>query len=84
MGLLLDIVPNHMAISPKNPFWTDLLEFGPDSQLGEFFDIDWELCGGKKENKIILPILGKPYQRALEEGEIFLSAEEGRLSISYF
>ena len=28
MGLLLDIVPNHMAASAENPWWMDVLEIG--------------------------------------------------------
>jgi (1->4)-alpha-D-glucan 1-alpha-D-glucosylmutase len=85
MGLLLDIVPNHMAISSRNPFWMELLENGRSSPSAEFFDIDWDSCGGKEtKNKIILPILGKPYRQALEEGEILLLQEDGLLFIGYY
>jgi (1->4)-alpha-D-glucan 1-alpha-D-glucosylmutase len=41
MGLLLDIVPNHMAASPENPWWRDVLEHGKDSLFAGFFDTDW-------------------------------------------
>ena len=41
MGLLLDIVPNHMAASSENPWWMDVLENGPDSAFSSYFDIDW-------------------------------------------
>jgi len=42
MGLLLDIVPNHMCIEGQgNAYWMDLLENGPSSQYAAFFDIDW-------------------------------------------
>jgi (1->4)-alpha-D-glucan 1-alpha-D-glucosylmutase len=41
MGLLLDIVPNHMAAVIENPWWADVLEDGPGSAYASFFDIDW-------------------------------------------
>lgn len=41
MGLLLDIVPNHMAAGIENPWWRDVLEDGPGSAYASFFDIDW-------------------------------------------
>ena len=41
MGLLLDIVPNHMAAGSENPWWMDVLEDGPGSAYASFFDIDW-------------------------------------------
>jgi (1->4)-alpha-D-glucan 1-alpha-D-glucosylmutase len=41
MGLLLDIVPNHMAASLENPWWADVLEKGQGSPYAAFFDIDW-------------------------------------------
>ena len=45
MGLLLDIVPNHMAASPDNSWWTDVLEHGASSPFAEYFDIDWNTSG---------------------------------------
>jgi len=41
MGLLLDIVPNHMAASPQNPWWRDVTERGRESPFFSFFDINW-------------------------------------------
>ena len=40
MGLILDIVSNHMAVGGNdNPWWLDLLEWGRLSPYGQFFDI---------------------------------------------
>src|SRR5512135_2889392 len=39
MGLLLDIVPNHMSAAGENHWWMDVLESGPDSTFADFFDI---------------------------------------------
>ncbi len=41
MGLLLDIVPNHMAASQQNPWWHDLQMKGEKSAYVGFFDTDW-------------------------------------------
>jgi (1->4)-alpha-D-glucan 1-alpha-D-glucosylmutase len=86
LGLIIDIVPNHMAIGSENAWWMDVLARGRDSDYARYFDIDWEppnrgLCG-----KVLLPVLGRPYGEALAEGEITLSrdAERSRLVIRYF
>jgi len=50
MGLLLDIVPNHMAASPENLWWQDVLDKGQESPYASFFDTDWlafDKTGGK-------------------------------------
>src|SRR2546430_17515584 len=41
MGLLFDIVPNHMAANMENAWWTDVLENGTESAYAAYFDIDW-------------------------------------------
>jgi (1->4)-alpha-D-glucan 1-alpha-D-glucosylmutase len=84
MGLLLDIVPNHMAASSENPWWMDVLENGPDSAFSSYFDIDWHPPSRNLDNKILLPILGRPFGEALESGEFKLSFHDGQFSIEYF
>jgi (1->4)-alpha-D-glucan 1-alpha-D-glucosylmutase len=79
MGLLLDIVPNHMAASPENPLWRDLLENGRCSPYASFFDIDWAAA----ENRVILPILASPYRQALESGQLSLTMDDAGLSVRY-
>ncbi|OBF18288.1 malto-oligosyltrehalose synthase [Mycobacterium kubicae] len=56
MGLVVDIVPNHVGIDKpeQNPWWWDVLQHGRDSQYATYFDIDWDLDGGR----IVLPVLG--------------------------
>src|SRR5215472_12334532 len=66
MGLLLDIVPNHMAASSENPWWMDVLEEGPKSPFSPHFDIDWHPPNRSLENRVLLPVLGKPYAQVLE------------------
>ncbi|MFC1912218.1 alpha-amylase family glycosyl hydrolase, partial [Chloroflexota bacterium] len=48
MGLLLDIVPNHMAASPENTWWQDVLEKGSGSPYAGYFDTDWLAFGKEK------------------------------------
>lgn len=75
LGLLLDIVPNHMATHPNNAWWWDVLENGPSSQWAEWFDIDWH--APSMEGKVLAPFLAKPYEDALRAGDIRLLRIEG-------
>jgi (1->4)-alpha-D-glucan 1-alpha-D-glucosylmutase len=84
MGLLLDIVPNHMAISADNPWWVDVLESGPGSPYAVFFDIDWHPPQPSLQGKVLLPILGKPYARALEDRELILKLHPDGFAIHYW
>jgi (1->4)-alpha-D-glucan 1-alpha-D-glucosylmutase len=84
MGLLLDIVPNHMAASSENPWWMDVLENGPDSAFSSYFDIDWHPPSRNLDNKILLPILGRPFGEALDSGEFKLTFQDGKFTVEYF
>ena len=84
MGLLLDIVPNHMAASSENPWWMDLLEDGPRSAFASHFDVDWHPPSRSLDNRVLLPILGKPYAEALEHRELRLIYSRAGLCIRYF
>ncbi len=84
MGLLLDIVPNHMAASGENPWWMDLLEDGPRSAFASHFDVDWHPPSRSLENRVLLPILGKPYAEVLEGREILLSYAQNGFFLNYF
>lgn len=83
MGLLLDIVPNHMAASPESPWWMDVLENGQSSPYATFFDIDWNPISGALKNKVLLPILGSPYRQALANQELALMLEETGFFVHY-
>jgi (1->4)-alpha-D-glucan 1-alpha-D-glucosylmutase len=87
MGLILDFVPNHMGIGhADNTWWLDVLEWGPKSPFADTFDIDWNTLPYRPQGGLLLPILGKPYGEALEQGEIELrfDAAEGSFSFWYF
>ena len=82
MGLVLDVVPNHMAMSSENPWWMDVLEHGPSSRYSSFFDIDWQAPA--LDGRILVPILGRPYGEALESGELTLGLEDGAMFVRSF
>ncbi len=84
MGLIVDVVPNHMALSRDNPWWEDVLESGPGSPYAVFFDIDWHPPSKVLEGKVLLPVLGKHYNEVLEGGEFELFIDERGFSIRYF
>jgi len=73
MGLLLDIVPNHMAIGvPGNAWWWDVLKHGHQSRYAAMFDIDWRPPEERLRNAILLPVLPDHYGRVLESGGLRL------------
>ncbi|MFD9409987.1 malto-oligosyltrehalose synthase [Streptomyces sp. NPDC059989] len=77
LGLVLDIVPNHMAVPTplrlNRPLW-EVLREGPDSPFARWFDIDWEAGGGQ----VLLPVLAGPQEScALEaDGEVLRYGEQ--------
>jgi (1->4)-alpha-D-glucan 1-alpha-D-glucosylmutase len=84
MGILLDVVPNHMGINdPGNKWWLDVLENGEASQYADYFDIDWQPAPANLQHKILLPFLGAPFGEVLESGQLQVAAEAGRLQLAY-
>ena len=80
LGLIVDIVPNHMAAGGvENPWWADVLRHGRDSRYATFFDIDWDRFG-----KVLAPFLGQPYGEALRDGTITLARDGDEPVIQYF
>ncbi len=70
---ILDFVPNHMGVGGSdNPFWLDVLEWGPDSAYAGWFDIDWDSDQAYLHDKLLVPILGGQYGLELAEGRLSL------------
>jgi len=87
MGQILDMVPNHMGVmGADNAWWMDVLENGPASVFGKFFDIDWQPVNPDMVNKVLIPVLGDQYGVVLEAGELKLvfEADRGSFSVLYF
>lgn len=84
LGLILDVVPNHMCIAGgENRAWQDVLENGPSSPYAAWFDVDWAPPKPDLAEKVLLPILGDQYGRALENGEIHVALEGGAFVAAY-
>jgi (1->4)-alpha-D-glucan 1-alpha-D-glucosylmutase len=84
MGLLVDVVPNHMGIAQnRNPWWFDVLENGAASPYAAYFDIDWRPVRSELADKVLLPILGDQYGVVLDKGDLRLALEDGRFVVRY-
>lgn len=85
MRQILDMVPNHMGVmGADNAWWMDVLENGPASAFGAFFDIDWQPVNPELVNRVLVPVLGDHYGVVLEAGELKLAFEADRGSFSVF
>jgi (1->4)-alpha-D-glucan 1-alpha-D-glucosylmutase len=68
LGVIVDVVPNHMAISEpesQNAQWWSVLRDGPASAYADWFDIDWN--SRDNPGKVLVPVLGAPLEDVLEE-----------------
>lgn len=68
LGLIIDIVPNHMAASLENAWWRDVIAKGEKSQWARHFDIDWS-------RRLTLPFLGEDFDAVVEKGELKVEAD---------
>lgn len=86
MGLLLDMVPNHMGVlGADNAWWMDVLENGVASAYAQYFDIDWHPFNADLEGKVLVPVLGEPYGNVLASGDLALAfeRESGAFALRY-
>lgn len=85
MGLILDVVPNHMAVGHvANRWWADVLENGQASRHACYFDIDWDPINPDLAEKVLLPTLGEQYGQALETGKFRVAYDRGGFALSYY
>ena len=87
MGLILDIVSNHMAVGgADNPWWLDLLEWGRLSPYCEFFDIQWHSPDPLLKGQLLMPFLASDYGEALQTGTLTLhfDAAHGSFSVEHY
>ena len=63
LGVVLDVVPNHMSTVPedKDTAWWEVLREGPMSAYAPWFDVDWS------EGKVLVPVLGAPLAESLDD-----------------
>lgn len=84
MGHIVDFVPNHMAASPRNRWWHDVLENGVAALSADHFDIEWRPPTEALRDKVLLPVLGAQYGEVLERGELTLEREGGSFRVRYW
>ncbi|MBK8977538.1 MAG: malto-oligosyltrehalose synthase [Planctomycetes bacterium] len=70
LGVVVDVVPNHLAASEQNPWWHDVLANGPESPFAHHFDIDWHVDDEELRGRVLLPILGRPLPHAVDDGAV--------------
>ncbi len=81
LGLIVDIVPNHMAVGrADNLWWQDVLRKGRASPFAEAFDIDWDMLDGK----LLAPFLDGQPQALWQKGALTLGCENGEWAFAYF
>lgn len=83
LGLIIDIVPNHMSTDATNAWWNDVLENGPSSTFARFFDIEWRPAAPELSDKVLFPILARQFGDALESGEIAVGYRAGAFFATY-
>jgi (1->4)-alpha-D-glucan 1-alpha-D-glucosylmutase len=85
MGLLMDVVPNHMCIATsENRLWNDVLENGRSSPYARFFDVDWHPPKPELAEKVLLPVLGQQYGRVLEDQQLSIGYDGGAFFSRYW
>jgi (1->4)-alpha-D-glucan 1-alpha-D-glucosylmutase len=85
MGILLDMVPNHMGINDSgNRYWLDVLENGEGARWAEFFDVDWDALPQNLKHRVLQPVLGQSFGATLEDGQFRVVYADGRLQVEYF
>jgi (1->4)-alpha-D-glucan 1-alpha-D-glucosylmutase len=85
LGLVVDIVPNHMGIDdPHNGWWQDVLENGAASPFAQYFDIDWSPPKEALRGKVLLPVLGDQFGKVLEDQQLQLAYEDQRFVVCYY
>lgn len=84
MGLVLDIVPNHMAASSENDAWVDVLRHGQASRYARWFDIEWRAPEPTARFRVVLPVLGDARAKVLERDEINVVDVQGEPRLQYW
>jgi len=85
LGIVIDIVPNHMAAdATHNAWWRDVLARGIGSPFAHVFDIDWHAPDPAVRGKVLLPILSDTYWRTLQSGAFAVARDNaGTITLRY-
>jgi (1->4)-alpha-D-glucan 1-alpha-D-glucosylmutase len=83
MGIVVDVVPNHMAVPTPaylNAALWSVLKDGPTSPYAHWFDVDW----AAQERAILMPVLGRRIGECVRDGEITTEEYDGEPRLRYF
>ena len=83
MGIVVDVVPNHMAVPTPaylNAALWSVLKDGPTSPYAHWFDVDW----AAQERAILMPVLGRRIGECVRDGEITIEEYDGEPRLRYF
>lgn len=83
MGIVLDIVPNHMGVGPDNPYWDDLLMHGQASRYAGWFDVSWRAPSRSSRGRVLLPVLGDTLANVLARDELKLEVRDDVIRVVY-
>ncbi|MGV3592989.1 MAG: alpha-amylase family glycosyl hydrolase, partial [Gammaproteobacteria bacterium] len=84
MRRMVDIVPNHMAVTSGNAWWNDVLKYGRSSRYADLFDVDWDSSEALWPNRVLLPVPGDQFGRELDAGEFVLKHKAGDFTLHYY
>jgi (1->4)-alpha-D-glucan 1-alpha-D-glucosylmutase len=82
MGVVVDIVPNHMGAGPANAMWLDVLALGRESRYARWFDVDWDAPHAR--GQIVMPILGDAPDAVLARDELKLAVHGDTIAVRYY
>jgi (1->4)-alpha-D-glucan 1-alpha-D-glucosylmutase len=85
VGLVLDIVPNHMSVAGRqNRWWWDVLAKGLQSRYAGFFDIRWNHPDPSLRGKVLLPVLGDDLKSCIASLQIQIRRRGPEICLTYF
>jgi (1->4)-alpha-D-glucan 1-alpha-D-glucosylmutase len=82
LSVVVDIVPNHMAFAAPEkdaPLLWRLLREGRESEVGNWFDVDWEAGDGR----VVVPVLGSEPAVEIADGSLHLDELDGEPVVRY-
>lgn len=83
LGLVCDLVPNHLGTGWHTPLWRELLAQGRTGPGARVFDVDWDHPLPGAAGKVVIPVLGDQYGAVLASGELWVEEADSRLRLRY-
>jgi len=85
IGIVLDLVPNHMSIADAgNQWWWDVLENGRSGRWAHAFDVDWDPPEQRLKDVILLPVLGEHLSQILAAKQVKVAREGAVFTVRYY